>query len=104
MTLVAWQQNCTRCHGVIGRGDGPQGPSLKAADLTNPEWQRSAKDEQISRAIREEARAHAALPLPDSTVAGLVRLIRLLDMSRAEREAGGSTADAGVTVPPPGIT
>jgi cytochrome c oxidase cbb3-type subunit 3 len=95
VTLVAWQQNCTRCHGVIGRGDGPQGPSMKATDLTNPAWQRSVKDEQISRAIREGRGLMPPFALPESTVAALVRLIRLLDMSRAERAAETDGADAG---------
>lgn len=94
VTLVAWQQNCTRCHGVIGRGDGPQGPSMRATDLTNPEWQRSVKDEQIARAIREGRGLMPPFALPESTVTGLVRLIRLLDLSRAERRAAGA-ADAG---------
>src|SRR5262245_37327630 len=47
VTLVAWQQNCTRCHGTIGRGDGPQGASMRATDLTNGDWQRAISDTQI---------------------------------------------------------
>jgi cytochrome c oxidase cbb3-type subunit 3 len=95
VTLVAWQQNCTRCHGVIGRGDGPQGPSMKATDLTNPAWQRSVKDEQIGRAIREGRGLMPPFALPESTVTGLVRLIRLLDLSRAERRTDTGASDAG---------
>lgn len=100
VTLVAWQQNCTRCHGIIGRGDGPQGPSMRAPDLTNPAWQRSVKDEQISRVIREGRGLMPPFALPESTVTGLVRLIRLLDASRAERgakanEDAGAPSDAG---------
>jgi mono/diheme cytochrome c family protein len=93
VTLVAWQQNCTRCHGVIGRGDGPQGPSMRATDLTNPEWQRSVKDEQIARVIREGRGLMPPFALPESTVTGLVRLIR-----RADRRAAGA-ADAGADTP-----
>ena len=97
VTLVAWQQNCTRCHGVIGRGDGPQGPSMKATDLTNPAWQRSVKDEQIARAIREGRGLMPPFALPESTVTGLVRLIRLLDLSRAERHSDAGASDAGAS-------
>ena len=32
VTIVAWSQNCTQCHGQLGRGDGPRGPMLKATN------------------------------------------------------------------------
>jgi mono/diheme cytochrome c family protein len=94
VTLVAWQQNCTRCHGTIGRGDGPQGPSMRATDLTSGDWQKGATDAQISDAIKNGKGLMPRFALPDSTVAGLVRLIRLLDASRIARPPGSAAAPA----------
>jgi hypothetical protein len=93
VTLVAWQQNCTRCHGTIGRGDGPQGASMRATDLTNGEWQRSVTDVQITDAIKNGKGMMPRFGLPESTVTGLVRLIRLLDASRVR--PSGSAAPSG---------
>ena len=36
---IAWRNQCQSCHGPGGKGDGPQGPMLKAADLGREEWQ-----------------------------------------------------------------
>ena len=92
VTLVAWQQNCTRCHGTIGRGDGPQGPSTRATDLTNGDWQRAASDPQIADAIKKGKGMMPPFALPESTVTGRVRLIRLLDASRRARPSGSAPA------------
>jgi mono/diheme cytochrome c family protein len=100
VTIVAWQQNCTRCHGTIGRGDGPQGASLRAADLTDAAWQSSVKDDQIARTIREGRGAMPPFALPDSTITGLVHLIRLLDASRARpAPAGDESPEPATSVP-----
>src|SRR6187455_280515 len=32
VTLVAWRENCAKCHGAMGAGDGPQGPMTHARD------------------------------------------------------------------------
>jgi cytochrome c oxidase cbb3-type subunit 3 len=96
VALAAWKQNCTTCHGIIGRGDGPQGPMTKARDLTDPEWQKSVSDADIASSIKNGRGAMPAFPLPDSTIEGLVKLTRLLDRSRPLRGDGG--ADAGASV------
>lgn len=88
VTVIAWQQNCTRCHGQIGRGDGPQGAMMRATDLTNPTWQRSVTDEQIALTIQKGRGQMPAFPLPESTVKQLVKLIRLLDVSKIPEHAG----------------
>lgn len=95
VALAAWKQNCTTCHGIIGRGDGPQGPMTKARDLTDPEWQKTVSDADIASAIKNGRGAMPAFPLPDSTIEGLVKLTRLLDRSRPLRsDAGAGDASA----------
>ena len=90
VTIAAWKQRCVQCHGSVGRGDGPQGAMLRASDLTRPDWQASVTDEQIESTIKSGRGAMPAFDLPDSTLKGLVRVIRLLDASRMAR-----AADAG---------
>jgi hypothetical protein len=104
VTVIAWNQNCTRCHGKIGRGDGPQGPMFKAPDLTSATWQRSVTDEGIANTIKN---GRGQMPpfsaLPDSTVKSLVRLVRLLDESKLPSgdESGAAAASGAPTAAAP---
>jgi mono/diheme cytochrome c family protein len=82
VTVIAWQQNCTRCHGRIGRGDGPQSQMFRATDLTNPAWQRAVTDDQIFASIKNGRGQMPPFALPDSTIRSLVRLVRVLDSSK----------------------
>lgn len=97
VTLVAWQQNCTRCHGQLGRGDGPQGPMLKATNLSDAVWQSSVSDQQIARSIKEGKGAMPAFKLPDSTIDKLVKLVRMMSAAQnsAHAAAGPSAAASG---------
>jgi mono/diheme cytochrome c family protein len=99
VTIVAWQQNCTSCHGSLGRGDGPQGQLLHAADLSRPEWQASVTDEAIAATIRGGRGRMPSFNLPDATITRLVALIRMLNPDRAQRAANAapsaSAASAG---------
>ncbi|MBI3205184.1 MAG: cytochrome c [Polyangiaceae bacterium] len=94
VALAAWRANCVPCHGVIGRGDGPKGPSTKARDLTDATWQAGVSDEQIATSIRQGKGQMPKFDLPASSVEQLVRLVRLLDARRAE-EPTGADLDAG---------
>ncbi|HVR19127.1 MAG TPA: cytochrome c [Polyangiaceae bacterium] len=105
VTVIAWGQNCTRCHGRVGRGDGPQGPMFKATDLSNPSWQRSVTDEGIANTIKTgRGQMPPFASLPDSTVKSLVRLVRLLDSSKLpqgeDTEAPPPSTDEGADAPP----
>lgn len=96
VTLVAWKQNCTPCHGAIGHGDGPRGPMLKATNLSDPAWQGSVTDEQIAKSIKLGKGAMPAFNLPDVTIANLVKLVRILNVAKLEAHAqpGGSAGSA----------
>jgi cytochrome c oxidase cbb3-type subunit 3 len=94
VTVIAWGQNCTRCHGRVGRGDGPQGPMFHAPDLSNPTWQRSVTDEQIALTIQKGRGQMPPFALPESTIKSLVRLVRLLDASKMPTTAETPSEDA----------
>lgn len=108
VTIVAWQQNCTRCHGQLGRGDGPQGPMVKATNLSDPAWQSGVTDEQITSSIKNGKGAMPAFKLPDGTVANLVKLVRMMNAARvgeknphgAASAAPGSSAVPSASAPP----
>ena len=94
VTIVAWQQNCTKCHGQVGQGDGPQGPMVKATNLTDATWQASVNDEQIARAIKEGKGAMPASNLPDGTIQKLVKLVRMMGKAQRAAEKAASSASA----------
>jgi cytochrome c oxidase cbb3-type subunit 3 len=73
---IAWRNQCSACHGPIGRGDGPQGPMLKAPDLTAADWQSKVTDEQIRQVISNGKNRMPKFDLPDDLVTGLVARIR----------------------------
>ena len=73
---MTWVRQCQSCHGPDGRGDGPQGRDLRAADLTKPTWQKAMGDEQIAAVIRSGRGRMPAFDLPPQLVKGLVLRIR----------------------------
>jgi mono/diheme cytochrome c family protein len=87
LILATWKQNCVPCHGVIGRGDGPQGVAVRPRDLTDPEWQRVAIDSEIAHTIKKgRGRMPAFAQIPEDTVMGLVRLVRMLNAGRVKED------------------
>jgi cytochrome c oxidase cbb3-type subunit 3 len=76
---ATWGSACVVCHGPTGRGDGPQGPMVKAADLTTPAFQDGRTDAQLAAAIvGGKGKMPKFESLPDSVVTGLVQKIRSL--------------------------
>jgi mono/diheme cytochrome c family protein len=99
VSLMAWQQNCVRCHGRLGRGDGPQGPMTRATDLGDPDFQRTITDEQMLKSMKEGKGLMPAFPLPEPTLKNLIQLVRLIGKATAEAEAQASGMPAGSGVP-----
>ena len=73
---AAWAQTCASCHGPAGRGDGPNGPLVKAPDLTRADWQAKVTDDEIAARIRSGKGLMPPNDLPDATIRGLVARIR----------------------------
>jgi mono/diheme cytochrome c family protein len=76
---VTWRQQCVQCHGMLGKGDGPMGPMVKASDLTRDDFQARATDADIANVIRV---GRGKMPkfdsLPDGALRGLVAKVRSL--------------------------
>ena len=73
---LAWSRNCAACHGEHGRGDGPQGPMLRAPDLTRADWQGRVSDEEIAQTIRSGRNNMPKFDLPPAVLEGVVKRIR----------------------------
>ncbi len=102
VTLAAWKQNCVPCHGLIGAGDGPQGPMTRPTDLTSPKWQKVALDSEMENTIKKgRGRMPAFAQLPDETITGLVRLIRLMNPERERDAPPPAAASAPAAAPGP---
>ncbi|HET9958770.1 MAG TPA: cytochrome c [Polyangiaceae bacterium] len=90
VTLATWKENCMRCHGQFGAGDGPQGPMNQTRNLTDPAWQASMTDQQIAQSIHTGKGRMPAFNLPEHTVSSLVRLIRMMKMEARSDETQGA--------------
>ena len=107
VVLAAWKEQCARCHGRFGRGDGPEGRMNGAADLSRPDWQMSRSDQQIAAVIRAGRGKMPAFDLPDSTVSGLVKLVRMMGgqgerpQSATPNPSGAPPAPATASEPAP---
>jgi mono/diheme cytochrome c family protein len=77
-----YAQLCARCHGANGAGTDVG--SVKARDFTDPSWQRSVTDSQITQVIRDGGGAVGMSPVmpawgetfDDEEIRDLVELIR----------------------------
>jgi hypothetical protein len=74
---LAWEKNCSRCHGPSGHGDGPMGPSVHAPDLTRDDFLSKTSDEDVAAIIRNgRGQMPAFNSLPERVVSGLVKRLR----------------------------
>ena len=77
VVFLAWKNECVRCHGPRGQGDGPESPMVHAPDLSRASFQDRASDEDIAAVIRNGRGKMPAHPqLPPKVVDALVQLIR----------------------------
>jgi cytochrome c553 len=73
---LTWRQQCTSCHGPMGKGDGQMGPMLHAPDLTSPELQSKVTDPEMAAIIKGGKDKMPAFNLPDPVLQGMVARIR----------------------------
>jgi len=73
---LTWHNQCASCHGMGGHGDGPNGPMVRAPDLTREEWQAKVSDAEIAATIRTGKNQMPRFDLSDKVVAGLVSRVR----------------------------
>ena len=73
---ATWKQQCTTCHGGFGKGDGPNAPMFKPADLTLEAWQSKVSDAEIAAVIRNGKGKMPKFELPDAILQGVVARIR----------------------------
>jgi mono/diheme cytochrome c family protein len=75
---ITLRQQCTTCHGPMGRGDGQMGPMVQAPDLTRADWQSKISDVEMVATIRAGRNRMPSFNLPDPVLSGLVARIRSL--------------------------
>jgi len=75
---IAWRQQCTSCHGPMGKGDGQMGPMVQAPDLSREDWQAKVTDAEMAATIKNGRKRMPKFDLPDGVLRGLVARIRSL--------------------------
>jgi len=73
---LTWRQQCSACHGAMGKGDGQMGPMVHAPDLTNADWQSKVTDAQIAVSIKNGKGKMPKFDVPEPVVLGLVARVR----------------------------
>lgn len=73
---LTWRNQCQSCHGPTGHGDGPQGPMVKAQDLSRDDWQSKISDADIAAVIANGKGRMPKFELPAEVVSGLVVRVR----------------------------
>jgi cytochrome c553 len=48
-----WEKNCTKCHGVDGKGETKLGKKSEVRDMTDAKWQADLKDDKAFKSIKE---------------------------------------------------
>jgi cytochrome c oxidase cbb3-type subunit 3 len=79
---VTWRNQCSPCHGPSGRGDGPNGPMVRAANLADPDFQKQHTDAELTASIVNGKGRMPKFDLPPQVVAGLVRRVRIFGSMR----------------------
>jgi mono/diheme cytochrome c family protein len=75
---LTWRQQCTNCHGPLGKGDGQMGAMLHAPDLTSADLQAKVTDQEMATIIKGGKDKMPAFNLPDPVLQAMVARIRLM--------------------------
>jgi mono/diheme cytochrome c family protein len=73
---ITWRQQCSACHGSMGKGDGQMGPMVHAPDLTREDWQAKVTDAEIAISIKGGKGKMPKFDVPEPVVQGLVARVR----------------------------
>jgi cytochrome c oxidase cbb3-type subunit 3 len=73
---ITWRQQCSACHGSVGKGDGQLGPMVHAPDLTLEDWQSKASDAEIAAVIKNGKGKMPKFDVPEPVIEGLVARVR----------------------------
>src|SRR3954466_4300114 len=72
---ITWKTQCAACHGLSGRGDGPQGLMVHAPDLTRADWQAKTSDQEIAHLITTGKDRMPRFDFPPEVLSALVTRI-----------------------------
>ena len=70
-----FEQRCTICHGVDGKGKTKKGRQLKAADFASPKWQGNTTDQEIVEAITNGIPKHKMPAFKDKLTSEEIRAL-----------------------------
>ena len=77
-----YKQKCQMCHGADGKGF----PAIKTPDLTDPKWQASVSDKEMTEVIKNGKKGTPmpafADKLKDDEIQAVVKFIRSFDSSK----------------------
>lgn len=69
---ITWRNQCASCHGMGGKGDGPQGPMFKPPDLT----QSKSDDATLLATITNGKGRMPKFDVPEDVARGLVARVK----------------------------
>lgn len=69
---ITWRNQCAGCHGLGGKGDGPQGAMFKPPDLT----QSKSDDATLLSTIKNGKGRMPKFDLPDDVAQGLAARVK----------------------------
>ena len=73
---LAWNNQCSSCHGPTGRGDGPQAPMMHPPDFGSKEWQAQHTDAELAASIANGKNKMPKFGLPERVIVALVARVR----------------------------
>jgi cbb3-type cytochrome c oxidase subunit III len=79
---AVYKQKCQMCHGADGKGF----PAIKTPDMTDPKWQASISDKQMTEVIKNGKKGTPmpafADKLKDDEIQAVVQFVRSFDSSK----------------------